>query len=71
MIEFITINLFHVGAGTMFTVVIYNLFWRAKGLLSLDKDEREYIYNKIVMHWGFFLAYSIAAGAMVLGLYIN
>ena len=55
----------------MIVTAFVNFYWRTKGLLSSDKDESESIYHKIVLHWGFLLAYLLAVALMQLDSYVN
>ena len=71
MIEIIRNNLFNIGVVIMIVTAFVNFYWRTKGLLSSDKDESESIYHKIVLHWGFLLAYLLAVALMQLDSYVN
>ncbi|MCP3901256.1 MAG: hypothetical protein GY707_16245 [Desulfobacteraceae bacterium] len=66
MTEFIANYSFNIGVGLMITIMVVSLFLRTVSMLSSDQAKKEYIYSKIVLHWGFLL--SSALGIFLINL---
>ncbi len=71
MMEFIGDYSFDIGVGLMITTMIVSLFLRTKNIFSSDPKKREYIYSKIVLHWGFLLSIALSILLMNLETIVN